>query len=132
MSDSQDPAIWMQFATENVLVARMGLENGWLNSCLQNAQQAVEKALKALTLSRNPSVKRTYNIRELVQGLGHVGIVVGLTDDECELLDAIYFPSKYPPDSALPYSLPDAAVCGQCLKIAERVLAAAEKILATD
>jgi HEPN domain-containing protein len=122
----------MQFAAENMLVARMGLENGWLNSCLQNAQQAVGKALKALILSRNSSIKRTHNIRELVQALCHVGIVVGLTDDECELLDAIYFPSKYPPDSALPYSLPDEAVCSQCLEIAERALAAAQKILTTD
>ncbi|MFH1626021.1 MAG: HEPN domain-containing protein [Pseudomonadota bacterium] len=39
--------MWLSYADENLEVAVLALEHGHLNSCLQNAQQAVEKYLKA-------------------------------------------------------------------------------------
>jgi hypothetical protein len=32
-------------------------------------------------------------------------ILVGLTEDECEFLDTVYLPTKYPVGSALPFFL---------------------------
>lgn len=46
MSDSQDPKIWMQFATENMLVARIGLENQWLKIA-ERVLGSAEKILAA-------------------------------------------------------------------------------------
>jgi len=40
--------IWLSYADENLDVAGLALEHGHLNACLQNAQQAVEKYLKAV------------------------------------------------------------------------------------
>lgn len=41
--------------------------------------------------------------------------------DDCDLLDTIYLPSKYPIGSVIPDYQPDAEICGQCIKIADRV-----------
>ena len=41
--------------------------------------------------------------------------------DECDLLDSVYTPSRYPLGSALPDFDPDEALCRQCLRVAERV-----------
>lgn len=38
---------WLSYADENLNIAKLALEHGHLNSSLQNAQQAVEKYLKA-------------------------------------------------------------------------------------
>lgn len=49
---------------------------------------------------------------------------VELDDEECELLDSVYLPSKYPLGSALPDFDPTIAVCERCLGIARRVIGA--------
>ena len=41
-------------------------------------------------------------------------------EEECDLLDSVYLPSKYPLGGALPDFDPDQTVCRQCLCIAER------------
>lgn len=129
MSDSADPTIWLGYATENLQVARASLESGWFNASLQNAQQAVEKAAKAVIVSCGHPARRSHSTRELARDLRQLGCDIGLSDDDCELIDSIYLPSKYPPDSAMPLAVPDAALCRQCLEIAERAVAAARQLL---
>jgi HEPN domain-containing protein len=46
---------------------------------------------------------------------------VKLSEEESELLDSIYLPSKYPLSSALPDFEPDEKICKNCIAIAERV-----------
>jgi HEPN domain-containing protein len=41
---------WLAYAHENLRAATLCLGSNLFNPCLQNAQQAVEKALKALHL----------------------------------------------------------------------------------
>src|SRR5215831_9963467 len=93
---------WLRYAKENLRSARLLLENSLLNPCLQNTQQAVEKLLKALLIENAILLKRTHSINELVGILAERGIATGLTEDECDLLDSIYIPSRYPLGSALP------------------------------
>lgn len=60
-----EPQQWLQYAEENYRVAGLCLESGLFNACLQNVQQAAEKALKALSLTvglplkKNPQHCRT-------------------------------------------------------------------------
>jgi HEPN domain-containing protein len=122
MSDSPAPAAWFAYARENLNAARTLLDAGWLNTSLQNSQQAVEKALKSVLLGRELAVKRTHNVRELVTDLRRAGLDLGMTDDECDLIDSVYLPSKYPPVSALPDAMPDAETAGRCVRIAESVI----------
>lgn len=62
MSDSHDARLWMSYAEENLQMARMALEAGLHNPSLQNAQQATEKALKAIRAVRGMSLVRTHRI----------------------------------------------------------------------
>jgi len=48
---SDDSRTWFVYADENLAVARLALDGGYYNACLQNAQQAVEKYLKAVLLA---------------------------------------------------------------------------------
>jgi HEPN domain-containing protein len=131
MSDSTDPAVWLGYAIENLNVAQASLDRDWPNACLQNAQQAVEKAIKAVIVSRIRPVRRTHNTRELAKDVRELGCDIGLSDDECELIDSTYLPSKYPPDSAMPSVTPDMALCEQCLNIAARAVATAKRLVAS-
>jgi hypothetical protein len=42
---SDEAGTWLRYAEENLWSARLLLEHGLLNPCLQNAQQAVEKGV---------------------------------------------------------------------------------------
>ncbi|MEA3232261.1 MAG: HEPN domain-containing protein, partial [Thermodesulfobacteriota bacterium] len=56
--------IWISYADENVDVAALSLNHGHLNACLQNAQQAVEKYLKAFIIELDLPFLRTHSVRE--------------------------------------------------------------------
>lgn len=113
--------IWVSYADENMEVSALALEYGHLNACLQNAQQAVEKYLKAVILECDLPFQRTHSVRELVRILVDQKITPGVSDDEIDLMDAIYIPSKYPVHSVLPQALPDQSICHEALNIVRRV-----------
>jgi HEPN domain-containing protein len=129
MSDSEDARLWLRFARENLQVAEMGLKAGLLNPCLENAQQATEKALKSVIVFKGQSVRRTHSIVELVDDLSRIDINAGLSLDESESIDSIYRPSRYPVESALPRSMPTEAICRRHLDIAQRAIRLAESLI---
>jgi len=122
-----ETSTWLRYAEENLAVTRMSLERGLLNACMQNAQQCVEKALKALVIEHGLEFRRTHSIQELARQLAAVGLDSGITEDECDLIDALYLPSKYPMAGAMPDLATDAAIGEQCRDIAERVLMVARR-----
>lgn len=85
--------------------------------------------MKAVIVSRGHPDRRSHSTRELTKDLRQLGCDSGLSDDDCELIDSVYLPSKYPPDSAMPLAVPDAAICRQCLAIAGRALVSARRLL---
>ncbi len=128
---SDEASVWLQYARENLQVAQMTLESGLLNPCLQNAQQAVEKALKAILAHRNMPLRRTHSIRELERDLRKDGLETDLSEEDCELLDSIYVSSQYPLDSVLPYSRPDLATSQRCVELARHAVVVAENAAGT-
>ena len=126
---SDESRIWLEYAQENQQVALLAYEAGIFNAALQNIQQTVEKALKAVRLSRGLELKRTHSIGELRNDLKQIGLEMGLEDEECELLDSIYLPSKYPLGSDLPDYTPDQPTTKKCLDIAGKVLTKAQKMI---
>lgn len=112
---------WFQYAEENRQVADLCFKSGLFNSCLQNVQQTVEKALKALSLAVGLPLKKTHSIEELIADLHHAGIEIEFTEDDIDLLDSVYLPSKYPLGSALPDFYPDNSLAQRCLTLANRV-----------
>jgi len=119
---NDETSVWLGYAEENINAARVLLNENLLNSCLQNAQQAAEKALKAFLIEKNAPLKKTHSIQELVRILNSPDNLIEITDDEIDLLDSVYLPSKYPLGSALPHFEPTAEICLQCLDVAERIL----------
>ena len=126
---SDEAGIWLSYAEENREVAALSLGSHLFNACIQNAQQATEKALKAIRFARGLPLKKTHSIRELRDDAARIGVEVPLSDDDCDLLDSVYLPSKYPLGSALPHFEPDERLAQQCLDIADAALAAAMKLL---
>ena len=113
--------VWLNYAEENLKAARLLLEQNLYNPCLQNMQQSIEKALKALLLEKACSHRKTHSITQLVHLLADQQIIIGLNAEDCDLLDSIYLPSKYPLGGVLPDFEPDAALCLRCVKLAEDV-----------
>ena len=124
--------IWLGYADENLASARILADHGLLNPCLQSAQQAVEKMLKTLLVESGLKVKRTHSIRELVTVLSQMGLSVPVTDDDADLLDSIYLPSKYPLGSALPDFEPNRDICMRCVGVASRLREAVEALMAGE
>jgi HEPN domain-containing protein len=123
---------WLDYADENLQSASLLMENKLFNPCLQNVQQAVEKMLKAILIESSIKLKKTHSINELVRILADNGLKINITEDECDLLDSIYLPSKYPLESVLPHFEPDKQICKKCMGTAERVRNSITDILSRD
>lgn len=121
--------IWLDYAKENFQSAKILLASELYNPCLQNVQQCVEKALKALMIENSIKLKKIHSIAQLKKILNDKDIKVDISDEECEFLDSIYLPSKYPIASVLPYYQPDAEICNQGISIADTVLKSVQNIL---
>lgn len=115
---SAESLTWLRYAEENLQVARLCLENGLFNPSIQNSQQAAEKALKAWCAAAAIPPRKTHSTSGLRSDLREAGVDCGMTDEDCELLDAVYLPSKYPLGSVLPDFEPDERVARRCLDIA--------------
>jgi HEPN domain-containing protein len=113
---------WISYSEENFEAAKILLDSGLYNTCLHNIQQAVEKALKSLFIEENIPFKKTHNILELKTILNKSKIEVELSEDECDFLDSIYLPTKYPVGSALPSFYPDEAICQDSVSLVEKVI----------
>jgi HEPN domain-containing protein len=113
--------IWLNYAEENLKSAEILLQSLLYNPCLQNAQQCIEKALKALLIEKDIAFKRTHDIFELNNLLITNHVLVDITEEECDLINSIYLPTKYPLGSALPDFVPDQKICEEIMEIAKRV-----------
>lgn len=87
---NDETRLWLSYADENLEVADLALAHGHLNACLQNAQQALEKLLKAVIIEKGLEFRRTHSIRGLVQILTSEHIDPELNDDDIDLMDSIY------------------------------------------
>lgn len=112
---------WLSYADENLDVAELSLANNHLNACLHNAQQAVEKYLKALIIEYDLPFRKTHAIYILWQELTEHGIQLELTEEDSDLFDTVYMPSRYPLFSVLPDAMPERETCEKCIRIARRV-----------
>jgi HEPN domain-containing protein len=121
--------MWLEYADENLRSAKVLLESDLFNPCLQNVQQAIEKMLKAVLAESGIKIKKTHSINELVAILNENGLGIDIEEDECDLIDSIYLPSKYPVGGLLPDFEPEKETCKQCMAIADRVKESIKRLL---
>ncbi len=126
----EDTKLWLKYSEENLEAAKILLSSHLYNPALYNLQQSVEKSLKSLLIEYAIGLKKTHSISELKNELENMNISIELNDDECDLLDSIYLPSKYPVGSALPDYYPDEEITKNCLTIALKVFKEIQNILA--
>ena len=112
---------WLDYDDENMKSAEVLLQNGLFNACLQNIQQAAEKHLKSLLIERGTGLIKSHSIRQLINALAEHQITITMSEDEIDLIDSIYLPSKYPLMSVLPKFLPDKKLCEKCINIAFQI-----------
>ena len=92
---------WLSYADENLDVAELSLANNHLNACLHNAQQAVEKYLKAYLVWRQTEFPKTHNIANLLD-------LVSSSQEQLAIsLDAATVLTKYAVESRYPGDLPE-------------------------
>jgi HEPN domain-containing protein len=113
--------LWLNYTEENLQSAKVLCESHLYYPCLQNTQQSVEKALKALLIEKKLYARRTHDIFSLKQILMQDKIEIDISDDECDLFSSIYIPSKYPLGSVLPDFNPVQEFCLEVLSITDRV-----------
>lgn len=113
---------WLAYSEENYKAAKILLESSLFNPCLHNVQQDIEKAIKTLLIEKKIPSKKTHNILELKTILEKYGVIIELTEDECDFIDSIYLPTKYPINSALPIFYPDEDICKNSILLAEKVI----------
>ena len=118
----EETKTWLIYSEENFQAAKILFESELYNPCLHNIQQSIEKALKSLFIEKVIPFKKTHNIMELKTILENNSISIELTEDECDFLDSIYLPTKYPIGSALPFFYPDKMICENSISLAERVI----------
>ena len=118
----EETKAWIKFAEENIDAASVLFESSLFNPCLQNIQQSVEKALKAIIIEKAIGLKKTHSISELNVLLSKNNVDINITEDECDLLDSIYLPTKYPVGGVLPDFEPDNQICVEAIEVANRVL----------
>lgn len=127
----EETKIWLDYANENLESAKVLFASHLYNPCLQNIQQAIEKYLKVIFIENSIQLKRTHKIFELISKLKESDILIEINEDEIDLIDSIYLPSKYPVGGALPDFMPDENICKKCIEISQRVRVSAYNYLKT-
>ena len=85
---------WMKQAQRDLLHAKMDLKEGFYEWACFSAQQAAEKALKAVYQSRG-EVAWGHSVKELLEGLQEILDIKTLLEG-AKILDKYYIPARYP------------------------------------
>ncbi len=85
---------WMKQAQRDLLHAKMDLKEGFYEWACFSAQQAAEKALKAVYQSRG-EVAWGHSVKELLEGLREFLDIIPLLEG-AKILDKYYIPARYP------------------------------------
>ena len=125
---------WFLQAQADLAVVRLlGAEKHHAAACF-HAQQAAEKALKAVLFSQGSRAVWGHSVRELARQCEvHDPALGGLAGDAA-LLDQFYIPTRYPnglPAPAVPSETYTAAQSGDAQRAAEYVIEMAEVFLHT-
>src|SRR5215216_4485212 len=96
--DPTDPQAWLLRARGNLNLAEKGsrLEGVLLEDLCFNAQQAAEKALKAMCLAKGMDIPKTHSLVHLMDILESNGIEIPKTVRDADILTQYAVQSRYP------------------------------------
>ena len=91
------PQDWLARAKSDLILARLPLPEGaFYEDLCFHAQQAAEKALKAVYQHHGWIFKYTHDLEELVTGLKQKGLVVPSEIDDSVILTSFAWEARYP------------------------------------
>ena len=117
------PEAWLKQAHDDLALAELAKDNGFMAQACYHASQAAEKALKGALLELGIEPPHTHVLNELVQRLGNAGLDVATLDAlPLRGLSRMAIQSRYPVDTTAPADLFDRTDAEQAIKTAEAVL----------
>jgi len=90
---ASEPALWLQLADEDLAMARLALDQGIYRQTCFHAQQAAEKALKALLLVRQGTYPRTHSLEDLL--VYDTSGELSEWEESCRRLSQFYLTTRY-------------------------------------
>lgn len=126
-ADPSNPLAWMQRAYSNLRLAEKGLgKDIMLEDLCFNAQQAVEKALKAICLYKGQDFPKTHSVTRLIDLVESAGVAIP------QQIKAADFLTQYAVETRYPGPVEDITFeeYQEALQIASRVVFWAETVIA--
>jgi HEPN domain-containing protein len=98
LNDPTNPDVWLLRAKGNLNLAEKGgsLEGVLLEDLCFNAQQAAEKALKAICLSLGMDIPKTHSLVHLMDILESSGMEIPKSVRDADILTQYAVQSRYP------------------------------------
>lgn len=93
-------SVWLREADDDHQAAQVLLEHGHARAACVHAQQAVEKALKALLIERGHRPPRTHSLVTLRDLVHEAGVAIAMATDDLVFLNNVYR-GRYPSEEGL-------------------------------
>jgi len=117
------PTAWLRQAENDLELAQLARENGFLAQACFYSSQAAEKGLKSALLELGDEPPHTHVLNDLVNRLKDAGLVTdSLEALPLRSLSRMAIQSRYPMDATPPSELFDPAEADQALDTAREVL----------
>jgi HEPN domain-containing protein len=117
------PDAWLRQARNDLALAQLARDNGFLAQSCYYASQGAEKALKGALLELGIEAPHTHVLNDLVRRLEEAGLDVGeLSELPLRSLSRMAIQSHYPLDATPPSDLFDPGDADQALSCAHQVL----------
>ena len=117
------PSAWLRQAENDLDLAQLARENGFLAQACFYSSQAAEKGLKSALLELGEEPPHTHVLNDLVNRLKDAGLVTdSLEALPLRSLSRMAIQSRYPLDATPPSELFDPAEADQALDTAREVL----------
>ena len=117
------PSAWLRQAENDLDLAQLARENGFLAQACFYSSQAAEKGLKSALLELGDEPPHTHVLNDLVNRLKNAGLVTDpLEALPLRSLSRMAIQSRYPLDATPPSELFDPAEADQALDTAREVL----------
>lgn len=134
--DLRDEALrWLEESEQDLRAIAGNIEAGAFNWACFIAQQAAEKAVKAVRIDRGEDVLRIHSVTALIRGDKRRGLpdLAGLSAylEDAQELDQHYIPARYP--NGVPFGRPhefyNRRKAERCLECAQRIVSACRTML---
>jgi HEPN domain-containing protein len=127
MNAIEEARRWLAAANDDLKLARLAASNAFHAPACFHAQQAAEKAVKALHFARGARSVTGHNIRKLIEALDPRVPALDSALDDARELDLVYIPARYPNglESGTPAEAFGAAQSSKALSRAAAIVSAA-------